>query len=214
MFEGALEEQLTTGGFLNQDYQRTGIHSHDDGLMHWHPFSSASVGQRAKLGLFLENYGVGLTNTELTFPEAQVSSPDFPAWNEDGVFEEGTTTCTVDGVEQDAELKVVVWNNYTDTDDGTTYIADFENIKLNQDQMVVSIAFVPPGTSVGMPPWAENLPDLSLNDMSQLRPEDIAGTTGTDVSVPPSDTVAADPSSTVAADPSSTVAEVPASTDG
>lgn len=202
MLDGALEEQLTTGGFVNQDYQRTGIHSHDDGIMHWHPFTSAAVGQRAKLGLFLENYGVELTNTELTFPEEQVTSASFPTWSDDGVFEEGETTCTVDGVEQDGELKVVVWNNFTDTDDGTTYIADFENIKLNQDQMVVSIAFVPKDTSVGMPPWAANLPELSQIDMGQqLRPEDLV----TDDSLP--DDLSVTPSS-------DTVAEAPSSTDG
>ena len=31
---------------------------------------------------------------------------------------------------KDGELKVVVWNNFSDTDDGTTYVADFDNIRV------------------------------------------------------------------------------------
>ena len=86
------------------------------------------------------------------------------------MFEDGETTCTIDGTEKNAELKVVVWDNFTDTDDGTTYIADFDNIRLDQDQMVVSIAFVPDNTDVGMPPWAPDLPSLGEVDSGQLEP--------------------------------------------
>ena len=71
---------------------------------------------------------------------------------------------------EDAELKVVVWNNFSDTDDGTTYVADFDNIRVAQDAMVFSIAFVPPDTDVGMPPWAQNLPELARADSGQVIP--------------------------------------------
>jgi hypothetical protein len=199
--EGDLEEQTSTG-FSNTDFARTGIHSHNDGLMHWHPFTSASVGTRATLGLFLDNYGVELTNDKLTFPESQFAALQAEGLLDDenpGVFEEGETTCTIDGVEEDAELKVVVWNNYTDTDDGTTYIADFDNIRLNQDQMVVAIAFVPDSTDVGMPTWAPDLPSLGAIDTGQLTPTDLRGET----------TV---PTGSVAVDSSD--AETPTSTDG
>lgn len=176
--DGDLEERNAAGtAFVNSDFQRTGIHSHNDGLIHWHPYSSAATGRRATLGLFLDNYGVELTNSELQFPENQRAG--LPYQQDTGLFEEGETTCAIDGNDEDAELKVVVWNNYTDTDDGTTYIADFENIALNQDQMVVSIAFVPADTEVGMPPWAQELPELSAIDMGQLTPEDLLGNTGT-----------------------------------
>jgi hypothetical protein len=151
------------------EYQRTGIHSHDDGLIHWHPFTSASVGGRAKLGVFLDTYGVELTNSQLTLPENQRAG--LPSQQETGVFEDGETTCNIDGTEEDAELKVVVWNNFTDTDNGTTYIADFDNIALDQDQMVVAIAFVPDNTDVGMPPWAPDLPSLGEIDLGQRVPD-------------------------------------------
>ncbi len=158
-------------------YARTGIHSHDDGLMHWHPFSSAAVGSNARLGVFLDTYGVELSNDKLTFPELQQTSLEGQLIAQDPprenvlVWEDGDK-CTIDGSDEDAELKVVVWNNFTDTDDGTTYIADFDNIRLDRDQMVVAIAFVPDDTDVSMPPWAPELPSLGAIDSVVVDPND------------------------------------------
>ena len=189
--EGDAEQQGTDN--FNQ-YQRTGIHSHDDGLIHWHPFSSASVGSNAKLGVFLDTYGVELTNDKLTFPESQQVALEeqlieqVPPRDDVLVWEDGDS-CTVDGTEEDAELKVVVWNNFTDTDDGTTYIADFENIRLDRDQMVVAIAFVPDDTDVTMPPWAPELPTLGEIDSGVVNPSaSIPTGSAPDDSTPPDST--------------------------
>jgi hypothetical protein len=176
---GALEESDSTG-FLNTDYARTGVHSHEDGVIHWHPFSSAATGRNATLGVFLENYGVELSNDTLVFPEEQ--RPLLPYQQETGVFENDETSCEIDGNEEDAALQVVVWDNFSDTDSGTTYIADFNNIRLTQDAMVFTIAFVPNGTDVEMPPWAPELPALGAEDTNYLSPEDLEGQL-TDVTV-------------------------------
>ena len=189
--EGDAEQQGTDN--FNQ-YQRTGIHSHDDGLIHWHPFSSASVGSNAKLGVFLDTYGVELTNDKLTFPESQQVALEeqlvdqVPPRDTVLVWEDGDS-CTVDGSEESAELKVVVWSNFTDTDDGTTYIADFENIRLDRDQMVVAIAFVPDDTDVTMPPWAPELPTLGEIDSGVVNPNaSIPSGSAPDDSTPPDST--------------------------
>ena len=86
---------------------------------------------------------------------------------------------------------MVVWNNFTDTDDGTTYIADFDNIRLDRDQMVVAIAFVPDDTDVSMPPWAPELPTLGEID-----------------------SVVVNPNSSVPGDTSDPETDVPATTEG
>ena len=169
-------EQQGTDNFTQ--YQRSGIHSHDDGLMHWHPFTSVSVGSNARLGVFLDTYNVDLSNDKLTFPESQQAALERQLAGEDSQREdvlewEDGDTCTVDGSEENAELKVVVWNNFTDTDDGTTYIADFDNIRLDRDQMVVAIAFVPDDTDVSMPPWAPELPTLGEVDSGVVNPNDV-----------------------------------------
>ena len=166
--EGDAEERDSTG-FTNTDFTRTGIHSHNDGLIHWHPFSSAAVGRNAILGVFLDVYGVELTNDKLTFPEEQRAA--LPYENETGVFEDGETTCIIDGQEEDAELKVIVWDNFSDTDNGTTFIADYNNIRLDKDAKVIAIAFVPDDTEISMPPWAPDLPELGAVDSNQLVPE-------------------------------------------
>jgi len=56
--QGALEEPGTAA---YQNYLGTGVHSHSDGVIHWHPFTSRATGTNAKLGVFLDNYDITLT---------------------------------------------------------------------------------------------------------------------------------------------------------
>ena len=203
-------EQEGTDNFTQ--YQRSGIHSHDDGLIHWHPFSSASVGSNATLGVFLDTYDVTLTNDKLTFPESQRSAletqlAEQPPRDDILVWEDGDD-CTIDGSDKSSELKVVVWNNFTDTDDGTTYIADFDNIRLDRDQMVVAIAFVPDDTDVTMPPWAPDLPSLGEVDSGVVNPADQLAPAGT---VPEGSTPEG---STPEVTPDDTSADVASTTEG
>jgi hypothetical protein len=201
--EGDAEQQ---GSENYNDYVRTGVHSHDDGLIHWHPFTSAAVGSNARLGVFLDTYDVGLSNSKIEFPETQRAALEtqlidqVPPREDVLVWEDGDT-CTVDGSEEDAEVRVVVWNNFTDTDDGTTYIADFRNIRLDRDQMVVVVAFVPDGTDVTMPPWAPRLPELGLID-------ETGSADGVPTDTTPGDTTPADTT------PADTTSDVPATTEG
>ena len=160
------EAQDANGRPTNVEYARTGIHSHDDGLIHWHPFSSAAVGSRAQLGVFLDVYDVELSDDVLQFPEDQRAQ--LPAdFREDGRFESGETTCVIDGEEQTGQLQVVRWDNISDTGDGTTFIAGFTDIRLDKDAMAIVIAFVPDGTDVGKPPWIDDFEEDALNDSSQ-----------------------------------------------
>lgn len=203
-------EQQGTDNFTQ--YQRSGIHSHDDGLIHWHPFSSASVGSNATLGVFFDTYDVDVTNDKLTFPDSQRSAletqlAEQPPRDDILVWEDGDD-CTVDGSDKSAELKVVVWNNFTDTDDGTTYIADFDNIRLDRDQMVVAIAFVPDDTDVTMPPWAPELPSLGEVDSGAANPADQLAPAG---SIPEGSTPAG---STPEVTPDDTSADVASTTEG
>jgi len=175
---GNAEETDTNGNLVNADYRRTGVHSHEDGAIHWHAFSSAATGSRANLGVFLDVYDVELTDSKLKFPEEQWAG--LPYEQETGLFEEGETKCVIDGEEENAELQAVVWSNYSDSDDGTTFIADFKNISLDSDAMVVAVAFVPSGTDVGKPPWAPELPELAdAYEQQYDEPEDISNQTST-----------------------------------
>lgn len=166
--EGDAEEVDSTGRPINTDFARTGIHSHSDGLIHWHPFSSAAVGRRAQFGVFLDVYDVTLEADRIEFPESQFGAlpPNAP---EDGVYEVGETQCEItddDGNTsvEDGALYVRVWDNVSDTGDGTTFIAGFNDILLDQDAMVISVVFAPEGTDPGMPPWAPDFDELAAAD--------------------------------------------------
>ncbi len=162
--EGDLEDRNSAGNFVNTNFLQTGIHSHNDGVIHWHPYTSRAVGSRADLGVFLETYDIELTNDALRFPDNQLGGDDYV---------EGETTCNG----EDAELSVVVWENFTDTDDGDRYIADMNDIRVSSDQMVFSIAFVPRGEPVSMPPWASRLPELGAIDAGVVIPDEVTQST-------------------------------------
>ena len=49
---------------------------------------------------------------------------------------------------EDVEIKVVAWDSYTDTGEGTTNIADLADVRITNDGMVFAIAVVPVGTEV------------------------------------------------------------------
>jgi hypothetical protein len=191
-------ESPGTPGFT--DYQRTGVHSHDDGVIHWHPFTSASVGKRADLGLFLENYGVELTDDTLRFPEGQ---------NPNGLQEyiEGETECP-DG--KDGELSVTVWQSPEDGSNGDTYISDFGDIRISKNSLVMTIAFQPRGTDIEKPPWAAQLEQLGAIDMGQTAPSD---TTPTGSTTPGSAPASTSPTgSTVTGEPSDATTTTAAAT--
>jgi hypothetical protein len=172
------------------EFARTGVNSKGDGVIYWHPESSAAAGTAAKLSVFLSNYGVTLSDNQLVFPAEQRAN--LPSQADTGIFEEGTTKCNIDGQMKDAELKAVTWDNFADTGKGTTYVASIGDIRINKDEMVVSIAFVPPGTEVSKPPWAADLPKL------------VAAGGATTTTVPGASTTVPGASTTVPAGPTTT----------
>jgi hypothetical protein len=207
--EGNLEERNSQGQFTNVNFIRSGIHSHDDGVIHWHPYTSRATGRNATLGVFLESYDVELTDDSIKFPSesAAVPNPDFLDQAPSDLqqeYVEGETQC--DG--EDAEVTVKAWGSFTDTDGGSRYIANMDNVHVDNDGMVFAIYFTPKGTTQVMPPWAENLPELGAIDSGQLRPEDLESLleSDTDGTIPtgtaPGDTTPGDttPADTTPAD--------------
>jgi hypothetical protein len=163
--QGDQEVRNAQGQLTSTNYLQTGVHSHDDGVIHWHPFTSRAVGRRAVVGVFLDVYEVEFTNDRLRFPDSQVVGP----WGAGPEFIPGETQC--DG--QDAELSMVVWGSFEDTGSGIRYIANFENVRIQNDGMVFAFVFAPRNEPVPMPPWAPNLPALGAVDITQFTPEDL-----------------------------------------
>ncbi|MGA1541923.1 MAG: hypothetical protein ACO38D_05510 [Ilumatobacteraceae bacterium] len=162
--QGNKEELDTAGQLLVEEFRRTGIHSHDDGVIHWHPYTSAATGRNAKLKVFLNVYGVKVTDTKIEFPADQGGA----------VYEEGETKCIDEnGDAVDGEVVVYLYESYDDASNFATYITNFGDIRFDQDAMAVTIAFVPAGTNPGMPPSAINLPELGAVDTGQAPPTTI-----------------------------------------
>lgn len=162
---GALEEVDTLGNLISTDFLTTGVHSHDDGVIHWHPYSARASGRRAQLGIFLDNYGVDLTDEKLVLPEGlmyeETKAPvaeDFPRVYEEGEEVEGNSSC------EDATLKVVVWDSYNDPGSDRVYTSNFDEIRFDGDGKVAVIAFVPDDVDVVLPSWAADLPALGAAD--------------------------------------------------
>jgi hypothetical protein len=164
--DGNLEEVNSQGQLINTKFLSTGVHSHDDGVIHWHPYTARAVGKRATLGVFLDGYDVQLENESLTFPDDQVLANGF-----EQEYVEGETQC--DG--EDAELSVRAWQSFTDTDAGRRYIANMDEIHVDNDGRVFGIYFTTDDAPQTMPPWAEQLPQLGQIDAGQVAPEDLLG---------------------------------------
>jgi hypothetical protein len=172
-----------TGGerLADDEYALSGVHTHGDGVIHYHPFSTRSVGKRAKLGVFLDVYDIELSDTRLAFPESEGGE----VYDLDDGYECGG---------EDTEIKVVAWDSYTDTGEGQTYITDLTGIPIKNDGMVFAIAVVPRGAEVSMPTWAANLPALGAADQANVPQTTVEGQTGTTaVATPGSDVATSDP---------------------
>ena len=179
--QGNKEEQDSAGQLISDGFRRTGIHSHNDGVIHWHPYSSSATGRNAKLGVFLDVYGIKLSDDKIEFPADQGGA----------VYEEGVTKCTdADGKSVDGEIVVYAFDAFDTPDKYTTYITNFDDVRLMQDGMAFSVVFAPAGSKPELPPSAASLPELGAVD---------GGTTGQ-----PTTTVAGD--STVPGESTTTVA--------
>jgi hypothetical protein len=165
-----------------------GIHSHGDGLIHIHPFSSSTAGKRATLGAFLNQEGITMTDDQLTFPASMGAA----------TFKDGDT-CTIDGKKEKAVLKAFVWPpQANDKVKPTVYTKDFDGIRFTQDQGIVSLAFVPESDNkIPLPPSIEALKDPLAAEQGNPEPD-----TGSNTSVLPPQT----PSTTAPAAESTTTA--------
>ena len=163
MLTGNIEEVDAAGNLVGTEaYVTSGVHSHDDGVIHWHPTGSRATGRNAQLGVFFDNYGVADLRHQAGAPRgwdsrstAALPPDDFPL-----TYEEGETQC--DG--EDARLTVVVWEDYRDPSSSQVYTSSFDDIPFDKNGLAITIAFVPDDVDVEMPPSAANLEDLGALD--------------------------------------------------
>ena len=148
----------------NKAYRDTGVNSAGDGVIHYFPNSSKSTGTRAKLGVFLNVYGVKISGSKLELPEDQVGEGEQRVWD--------TKKMKCGGKEP--SIRVRVWDDYTGSR-YTDYVTDFNNIRIRNNGMAFSIAFLPNETTdIPKPPSAADL--LSIVGSSGADPIDGSAT--------------------------------------
>ncbi len=108
----------------------TGIHSHGDGFIHMHPFSTAGANTHATVGLFLSQAGDKVSSSEIKLAQ------------------DGTDMKNGDQCKNLGKPGKVRWsvNDQEKTGDIAKYVP--------KDGEAVALAFLPPDQGIGLPPVA------------------------------------------------------------
>jgi hypothetical protein len=172
----------------------SGIHTHEDGLIHIHPFSTRYTGDRATLDAWGETVGVDLAEGSLTLPDDRELTDGDDCGGEPGV------------------LTVTTWDGPADTE-GREIPGDPGEYAL-VDGEVITISFQPEGAAVEQPPTAPRLQDpnaaeegrpvVPIGDVPPPSPDETTSTTSA-----AEDGAAADPPADGAEDGATTTTAAP-----
>jgi hypothetical protein len=148
-----------------------GIHTHQDGVIHIHPFQTATTGRNARLGDFFAQTGLDVSSSKIQLP-------DDPALGDNSgkTFENGDK-CP-DG--QEGVVKVLVWDDAAGTDDAKVFVADIDRIRFTNNAMAFAFAFVPADldiSTIPRPPTAAQLQELGAVDSGAAADSDASTTT-------------------------------------
>lgn len=166
------------GGEFLPPFQGTddplGIHSHQDGLMHVHPFFEESSGNNAVTGIFFDAMGVIVAEEAIELPSGETL--------------EAGVTC--DG--EEAVILIAKWPLASAVDESPTLYTttdEMNNIKFENDAEAYTIARIPAGADVPPPETIPNLitvtsaitqEDLDLDGDGEIDEEFLDGTSGSD----------------------------------
>jgi len=135
-----------------------GIHTHQDGLVHIHPFVTSAAGLQADFQKFFDQTGLSVKSGEIKLPAA--------APFKGRTYKVGSTTCNG----KPAKVEMVKWTSAVGAATGAkpskTYTSNFGKVHFAEDLAAYTIAFVPAGTKVPPPPGAGDILNLSQADAS------------------------------------------------
>lgn len=123
-----------------------GIHTHGDGLVHIHPFTTTAGGKRATLGKFFDQVDLKVTDAGFQLPSGLTLEGGGTT------VKEGETTCGG----KPGELVLAHWkdaeNAATAPKPDKIYRGDFANVRFTEDLGAYTLAFVPKGSTDIKPP--------------------------------------------------------------
>ncbi len=158
-----------------------GIHTHDDGLVHIHPFATRASGPRATMGRFFDQIGLEATDDTLRLPPS-VDFPDGDLFRAGAADADEVTTCGG----EDTELVVAHWVDAltsSDTEPDEIFTDNFTSIRFTEDLGAYTLALRPVG-STDIPAPSSSADIIRLGQLD-------GGATASDAPVP-EDTVPAE----------------------
>jgi hypothetical protein len=126
-----------------------GIHTHADGIIHTHPFSSIAAGKKANLDNFFWMTDVEVTNDKIVLPGGET-------W-------ENGKTCPNGKA---GKVVLAKWENADDAEAAPEIItSDIPSVRFDRDRMAFTLAFVPEDEIPNIPrpesiPTLDNLSDV------------------------------------------------------
>lgn len=162
-----LEKDASTG-----DLAKVATGSDADGIIHYHAQTGGATGKQAKLGVFLNVYGVKISQTKLELPESQVGAGETRTWD--------TKDFKCDG--KDTQIRVRVWKDYTSSE-FVDNVTNFSNLRFTNNGMVFAIAVVPKDADIPLPESASKLADLGVIGSGTATTTTVAGDAGTTTTV-------------------------------
>ena len=125
---------------FQSEYDPEGIHSHQDGIIHIHPFTSSVTGKQARLSVFLNAMGAEVTEKAIVLPGDQ------------------SLEAGVDCGGEEAVIQVVRWANaFEGGEPEEIYTEDLGDVRFLADIEAFTIARAPLGFNIPMPDRIETL---------------------------------------------------------
>ena len=134
-----------------------GIHTHQDGLIHIHPFVGAAAGKNALFSVFADQIGLEFTEDSFTLADGTTYTDGDDCTDEDGKKTEG-------------RVAMYVWPpQATEATEPKVITSDFAATRFAEDGQAFVLAFVPEGADVPLPP---SLPELEAPSDLETPPQE------------------------------------------
>lgn len=124
---------------------KVGIHAHDDGLIHIHPFVKSASGRKAQLGEFLGTVKAKITSKEISYPVVGKSLS----------FNVDKMTCGKD--KKKPVVSVYVWRDIKKPGRVERYTSDFKRIPLLKNGAYAFAITAPGSKTPPVPPSEKSL---------------------------------------------------------
>jgi uncharacterized integral membrane protein len=126
-----------------------GIHTHQDGLIHIHPFVAGAAGDKATLSVFADQIGLEVTDHSITLPNGKS-------------YVNGEDCTDEDGKKTEGRVALYVWPpQATEATDPDVVTKDIAGVRFTENGQAFVLAFVPKGTDVPLPPSISELANPS-----------------------------------------------------